>query len=184
MSKEKQKEWYQANKERIKAERKEYYQKNIDKIKQYREENKEKIYESNRLYYQKNNEIINSKRTVKWKEKYDNDPLFKIKHNVRTGIQRFLKKTNLHKISKTEILLGCTFEEFKQYLESKFEPWMTWDNYGLYNSELNYGWDIDHIIPVSTAMSIEDITKLSHYSNLQPLCSYVNRVIKRESFSY
>ncbi len=26
--------------------------------------------------------------------------------------------------------LGCSFEELKTYLESKFEDWMTWENYG------------------------------------------------------
>ena len=42
-----------------------------------------------------------------------------------------------------------------------------------------YGWDIDHIIPVSLAESESDIIKLNHYTNLQPLCSKVNRNIKK-----
>lgn len=177
--KEKQKAWYQANKERIKAKRKEYYEENIDKVKQYRQDNKEKIRESNYQYYLKNNDVINQKRMLKWKEKYDNDPLFKIKHNLRSGVQRLIKKTKTEKLSKTEIMLGCSFEEFKTYLENKFEPWMNWDNYGLYNGELNYGWDLDHIIPLSTAKTVEDTLKLTHYTNYQPLCSYTNRYIKK-----
>ena len=56
---------------------------------------------------------------------------------------------------------------------------MTWENYGLYNGELNYGWDIDHIIPQSYGNTEEEIIKLNHYTNLQPLCSKVNRDIKR-----
>jgi hypothetical protein len=56
---------------------------------------------------------------------------------------------------------------------------MSWENYGLYNGELNYGWDIDHIIPTSLANSEENVIQLNHYSNLQPLCSKVNRDIKR-----
>ena len=55
---------------------------------------------------------------------------------------------------------------------------MSWNNYGLYNGELNYGWDIDHIMPLSSAKTQEDIIKLNHYSNLQPLCSYHNRWVK------
>lgn len=66
-------------------------------------------------------------------------------------------------------------------MESKFEDWMSWDNQGLYNGELNYGWDIDHIIPISTAKNEEDIIRLNHYTNLQPLCSKVNRDIKRDT---
>lgn len=59
---------------------------------------------------------------------------------------------------------------------------MTWDNKGnpkdgIY--ELNKTWDVDHIIPLSSAKSVEDIIKLNHYTNLQPLCSYVNRFIKK-----
>jgi hypothetical protein len=82
------------------------------------------------------------------------------------------------KESKTETILGCSFEEFKLYLESNFQDWMTWENRGLYNGELNYGWDIDHIIPLDSAETEEDIIKLNHYTNLQPLCSYTNRHIK------
>lgn len=45
----------------------------------------------------------------------------------------------------------------------------------------NYGWDIDHIKPLITGLTEDDIIKLNHYTNLQPLCSYVNRKIKRDS---
>ena len=66
----------------------------------------------------------------------------------------------------------------------KFESWMSWENRGLYNGELNYGWDIDHIVPLSSAKKEDDIIKLNHYSNLQPLCSKVNRDIKRDILGY
>lgn len=58
---------------------------------------------------------------------------------------------------------------------------MTWENRGMYNGELNYGWDIDHKIPLATAINEEDIIRLNHYTNLQPLCSYTNRHIKRDT---
>ncbi len=77
------------------------------------------------------------------------------------------------------IILGCEIIDFKQHLENQFEPWMTWDNYGLYNGELNYGWDVDHIIPMRDADTIERAYELNHYTNLQPLDSKLNRDIKR-----
>ena len=59
---------------------------------------------------------------------------------------------------------------------------MTWDNKGLYNGVLNYGWDIDHKIPLSSANSEEDLYRLNHFTNLQPLCSKVNRDIKKDRY--
>lgn len=61
---------------------------------------------------------------------------------------------------------------------------MNWENKGLYNGEFGYGWDIDHIVPLSTAATEEDLIRLNHYTNLQPLCSKVNRDIKRDRQSY
>ena len=58
---------------------------------------------------------------------------------------------------------------------------MSWDNYGLYNGDLNYGWDVDHIIPLSSANTEEELINLCHYTNLQPLCSHTNRYIKRDN---
>jgi len=48
-----------------------------------------------------------------------------------------------------------------------------------YNGSPNFGWDIDHITPVSSAKTEEDIIKLNHFTNLKPLCSYINRDIKK-----
>jgi hypothetical protein len=55
-------------------------------------------------------------------------------------------------------------EEFKLYLESKFTPEMSWDNYGTY-------WSIDHIYPLSkfNLECKEEQLKAVHYTNLQPL---------------
>ena len=58
------------------------------------------------------------------------------------------------------------------------EPWMSWDNYGKYNGEYNFGWDFDHIIPLYTSKTELDVIKLNHYTNIQPLCSRINRDIK------
>lgn len=59
---------------------------------------------------------------------------------------------------------------------------MTYDNHGKYNGEYNFGWDIDHIIPISSAKTIEDVIRLNHYTNFQPLDSYENRVVKKDNF--
>ena len=107
------------------------------------------------------------------------DPLYKLTCNIRTLV-RISFKNGFTKRSRTEKILGCSYEELKKHFEDKFEVWMTWDNYGKYNGELNYGWDIDHIIPICTATNEEELVRLNHYTNLQPLCGYTNRYIKRD----
>ena len=61
---------------------------------------------------------------------------------------------------------------------------MNWENKGNPKDKIlepNKTWDIDHIIPLSTAKTEEEVLKLNHYSNLQPLCSYYNRFIKKDN---
>jgi 5-methylcytosine-specific restriction endonuclease McrA len=59
---------------------------------------------------------------------------------------------------------------------------MNWDNYGnTCGTELKYNcsWDLDHIVPISYAKTEEEIYILNHWSNFQPLCSKINRDIKK-----
>ena len=113
-----------------------------------------------------------------------NDKIYKFQCNVKCLIKNSIKYKGYKKNTRTINILGCTIEEFKVYLESKFENWMNWDNYGIYNGELNYGWDIDHIIPVSSTKSEEEVIKINHYTNLQPLCGYINRNVKKDKLDF
>ncbi len=112
------------------------------------------------------------------------DNLYVLTCNIRGLISNIIKYNGYSKKSKTEEILGCSFEFFKKHIESKFKEWMTWENKGLYNGEFSYGWDIDHIIPVSSAENEEELIILNHYTNLQPLCSHINRNIKRNKINY
>ena len=176
---------YLNNIEKVKEYNKDYNLKNKEKIseskKEYYINNKEKISESKKDYYINNKEIIKIKKNNHFKYKLESDIIFRLKYKIKNTILLSLKNKGFGKNKRTYEILGCSFEEFKLYLESKFEDWMTWENRGLYNGELNYGWDIDHIIPLSIAKTEEDVIKLNHYSNLQPLCSKVNRDIKKDN---
>lgn len=198
--KEKNKNNYTLNKKTINQKHKKYYNDNKDKIiektKKYNTENKEKISKNKQKYYIDNIDKI-KKESKKYRElnkdnkkDYDkkyrkyrmkNDLIYLLKHKISKSIRNSLRKNGYTKKSSSYEILGCSFEEFKNHLESKFEPWMNWDNRGLYNGELNFGWDIDHIIPLSTAKNEQDLIRLNHYTNLQPLCSKVNRDIKRNN---
>ena len=108
------------------------------------------------------------------KNKRKNDILFKLKDNIRCIIRFSYVSKGYKKNSKTFEILGCSYEEFRVYIESKFEPWMTWDNHGCYTGEYNETWQYDHIIPISSALTEGEIIKLNHYTNFQPLCSRIN----------
>lgn len=149
--------------------------------KEYYKKNKEKILKQAKEYFKDNQKIKQEKNNKRYKERRTEDPLYRLTTNIRRTIRCSLKNSGYSKKSRSYDILGCSYEEFKEHLESKFEPWMNWDNNGLYNGEEGYGWDIDHIIPISSAKSEEDIICLNHYTNLQPLCSYVNRVIKKDT---
>jgi hypothetical protein len=128
-----------------------------------------------------NKNILRKNRRDNHATKMKTDIVYRLKFGFTRRLNKSLKRGKFVK-SKTIPLLdsiGCSFEYFKIYLESKFEDWMSWENRGLYNGELNYGWDIDHIIPSSSALTEDNVIKLNHYTNLQPLCSKVNRDIKK-----
>jgi len=180
------------NKETIKEWKKEYYVDNKDLIKiksiKYYDDNKEIIKDKVRKYYSKNKDKNKEyrdnnkdKRNKLRCNRLKNDNLYRLSQYTRTMIRKHISNGGFSKTSKTSKILGCSFEEFKLYLEDKFQPWMTWENRGLYNGELNYGWDIDHIIPISSANTEEEIIALNHYTNLQPLCSKINRDIKKDN---
>lgn len=148
------------------------------------ESRKDVQYENNKEYlkeyYKENREQINEWRKEYSKNRIKNDNLYKCSLILSKIVRHSLKSKGVDKCKKSEEIIGLSRKDFKIYIESKFEDWMSWENYGLYNGELNHGWDIDHIIPISSATTEEEIIKLNHYINLQPLCSYTNRYIKKD----
>ena len=63
-------------------------------------------------------------------------------------------------------ILGCDWITAHNYLECRFTEGMNWNNYG--------EWHIDHIIPLASAKSNEELITLCHYTNLQPLWAFDN----------
>lgn len=175
------KNYQELNSDHIKSQKKEYTQKNKSKLKEYKikykQENPEKVKISNTKYRENKKNDPNYKKKVYKPRKTE---LYSLRKNIYSCISKSLTRKGYTKKSKSYEILGCSYEDFVYYIESKFDFWMNWENKGLYNGEFNYGWDIDHIVPISNGMSEEEIIKLNHYSNLQPLCSKINRDIKRD----
>ena len=148
--------WLLENKEK---------KKEIDK--KYREEKKEliinnriKFFEKNpnkKLQYQKKYRE-NNKENIKIENK---KPFNRLKHNIRSRVYKFLNVKNIRKDNKTFDIVGCSPNQLKEHLEKQFNDGMSWDNYGK--------WHIDHIIPLSSANNEDEVYKLCHHTNLQPL---------------
>jgi hypothetical protein len=191
----KNEKYRELNKEKLKEKSKKYRELNRDnilkKLAEWRLINrpkKDKISEEEKLLkkteYSKNYYLTNKKTIIKQniareRERKKTDLIFLLRKKIKNNIVTAIKRSKYSKNKNTIDILGIDILGLKNYLESKFEPWMSWENHGKYNGGLNYGWDIDHIIPVSSARNEEELIKLNHYTNLQPLCSKVNRDIKR-----
>lgn len=141
----------------------------ISKEKQNRIKNGNKIREREKKSKKNNRSTTNKNVRRKRKE----NAIFRLKETIRSSIKKYFKKNNHKKTSKTVEILGCTFDFFKLYIESKFEPWMNWNNHGPRNLG-KLTWELDHIIPISSAKTKEDIIRLNHYTNFQPLESWEN----------
>jgi hypothetical protein len=175
------KEYYVENlkgTEKEKERHEKYREKNKDKAKEYRVENKDKSKEYMKKYREENKEELKRKNNEYKKRKRIEDPIFKFRESMYSMISKILKG---YKNEQTMKIIGCDMDSFILYVESQFEPWMSWENYGKYNSEYEYGWDIDHIIELKTANSVDDLLKLNHYKNLRPLDSRINRVDRNKS---
>ena len=190
------KKWRQSNKDKIHNQYLRYYEKNQELVKtrnkKWSNANKDKIKEIAHKYYLKNrNYILEKQKEYKklnpnqyknwwaknkqrlcnvFKERYYTDPKFHINHTISNRIRSSLKSgKNGH---RWESLVGYTLTELMEHLESKFQPGMTWDNYG--------EWHIDHIIPISyfdySSYDDETFKICWDLNNLQPLWAKDNLI--------
>ena len=160
------KAYYNKNNEKIKFKVDEYRKTNPDKVREVKvriyKRDKERILLVNKLYREINKEKRNKHNYLRKL----NDPIFKLKHLMNSRIRVFLKSNNITKKNKTFQIVGCTPLELKSYIEKMFKNGMTWENHGK--------WHIDHIIPLSSGKTEDEIIKLCHHTNLQPLWAIDN----------
>ena len=157
--KEKNQQYYIENKEKIQEYRKKHAEDISAQQKKYRTENKEHIKELAKEYYKKNPHYHRDYD----KKRMEVDELYKFKKLVRTMIKSSFRRKGLRKTKGTAHIVGCDYKYLQEYLLGTYK-----NNYGL-------EWDgeeavhIDHIIPLATANTEEEIIKLCHYTNLQLL---------------
>lgn len=156
---------------------KKYKEKNKEHLKEYNKkwqaENKEYVKQSKLLYKSENRDLINAYRRKYTKSRRLEDSNFKLTCDIRTLIISSYKRAcngEFNKSTTTEEVIGCSMLHFINHLQSLFIEGMTLENHG--NCE--ECWHIDHKIPLASAKTEEDIIRLCHYTNLQPLWSRDN----------
>jgi hypothetical protein len=131
-------------------------------------ENKNR-YQKNKLRRQ-NDPVFNSwwkSYDVDRKRKKENeDPMTGFIQIMRQCIRKSFKRNGYTKKSRAHIILGTDWSVVKSHMESLFKEGMTWNNHG--------EWHIYHIIPISSGKTEDEVVKLCHYSNLQPLWAEEN----------
>jgi len=107
--------------------------------------------------------IMGPKARARHFERYNNDVNYRLTCVLRARLNRSVRCNN--KTGSAVQDLGCSIEDFKLYIESKFQPGMTWDNWS------RNGWHLDHKEPLGS-FNLEDpeqLKKACHYTNLQPM---------------
>lgn len=179
------KKYYLENKERLKPIRKRWWEKNREKAVEYQREYRKKNPENykktidkgrdNLRVYQAEYYQVHKKRILNTKyNRLKIDKIFRLRELVSSRITRGLKDlvNGRKKSMKTVMYLGCTFGEYKIYLEKKFKNKMNWSNMGG-----KTGWQIDHIRPLASFDLSKESEQLKafNYKNTQPMWAYDNR---------
>lgn len=175
----------EANKEKIKASHKAWRDKNREKLnEQQRErykENPQAFKERKDRYVESHLEQVKESRTRYKKEnrqkctdyqrlKRQSDPVYRFRSSFTHLMSLYRRKKGYTGSKGTWEMVGCDFDTFLLYIQNQFEDGMTLENYG-------HGkgcWNIDHIVPISTAKTDEDIERLNHFTNLRPMWSIDN----------
>jgi hypothetical protein len=124
--------------------------------------------QSNKNALRRKNPLVRKKELLQRENRKKTNPLFKFRTNTSSYLKNaiinygYSKKTNAYKI------LGETREVVRAHIESLFDDDMNWENYG------RTGWHMDHKISLSTAKTIEELKKLYHYKNIQPMWALKN----------
>lgn len=157
--------YYKDNADKLKADSLRWHYANKDtaseKHRQYYIENADKLREAKKSYYWRDPQSAKDYNREYAKARAKKDPLFRMKLRCRSRVYSAFKRFDTTKASGSFELIGCSPRQLANHLSSMFTKGMTLDNYG--------DWHIDHITPLASAETIEEVEKLCHYSNLQPL---------------
>jgi hypothetical protein len=165
------KAYYAANKTALIAANKAYREKNKDSLRALKtasyQADRENIIAKNLAYRAANREAHRARVSARVITRTESDPVYAMRRRVSALISVRLRAGGYTKKSRSNEILGCSWEEFKNHIERQFLADMSWENRGR--------WQLDHIVPISTATTESEVLALSHHTNLRPLWSNMNR---------
>lgn len=172
---------YAANKDALISKRKVFYAANRERIRAEKKTEKKRM--KARLYAKKR---LDKASAYKRRMMHSN-PVYRMRKNLSACVAHVLQRNGGRKNMSFMKKVPYTMDDLRAHLEKQFEPWMNWNNYGLYrtdswndNNPATWTWQLDHIIPRSdlpySSMDDENFQKCWALENLRPLSAKVNVV--------
>lgn len=146
---------------------------------EYQKNHRPEIKEYRCRYEKDNKDDLNDKRAKRERDRKKKDLTYKFLSSLRCSIERAFKGN--HRSIRTVEYLGCTIEKCIMYIESQWKAGMDWNNWS------KCGWQIDHIEPIAAIRSLDDIEqikKVFHYTNLQPLWNEEHKIKTAQDMKY
>ncbi len=172
--------WAESNSKRVSDNQKAWKAKNREKKLKY---DRDRYWKDREPFVKKSPEEKRIRKNTYNRDTYKENKSHRLKKVLSRSIRGALKSPK----AGDSILkyLPYTIQELKQHLESQFETWMNWDNWGIYDSNTwndddstTWKWQIDHIVPHSSfkysSMKDEEFKKCWDLSNLRPLSAKEN----------
>jgi len=170
---------YEKHQEDRRAQKREYYANNKEKIadyqKQYKTNNPEYKANYHKGYYEKNRDALLEDKRKYYQDKKD-VLIIRNKEWRKANPEHIFIRNTLRRLqtnwkggrARAEEILGYTCEQLRSHIESQFKEGMSWEN----RSE----WHFDHIKPVKAFLDegITDPAVVNALDNLQPLWAHEN----------
>ena len=129
---------------------------------EYHEKHRSKRLEYLKEYHQAHRERAREANRTRQRQRLATDPVYKAKRHAQLSIWKAFNKQGQISPEKIRYWVGCSADELTEHLKR------TWKN------EYGTEWDgepynIDHITPLATAKTEEDVLRLCRYINLRLL---------------
>ena len=180
-ARERHRKYHEANREAIHAQQRQYREENREAIQarmqQYREDNREEIRaQQNTPEAQALRNAANAARNAT-----DEGKLLNAASRLHRQFYKGELKEGTERLARAEALVGCTRQQYRDYLAWKFKPGMTHGNYGRGVGT----WAPDHIIPKAAfkgEINDANLEIVYWFGNVQPLW-YLENARKRDYYT-